>query len=114
MSTPSKLIDYESRATPSDYFCAHCHATGCKLWRETSFCAPELLCVDCCVKSQKKDFIFDEDGTHDGKYGRSDQIGWYVPCVPHDVIEGYWGYGSVPDEGVRWWTELPLRLRTIA
>jgi hypothetical protein len=114
MPNLAKFVDYSSKATPSDYFCAHCQATGCKLWREYNTFSPQLLCVDCCVKDQKKDFVVNEDGTHQSDYGESDQIGWYVPAVQHETLDAYWSYSAVPDEGVRWWRELPLRLRRTA
>ncbi len=41
--------------------------------------------------------------------GRTDQIGWRVPAVPTEDGEGFWGYSSVPDDGVKWWRALPTR-----
>lgn len=35
--------------------------------------------------------------------------GWRVPAVP--TLDGsWWGYSSVPAEGVAWWKALPLAL----
>lgn len=39
-----------------------------------------------------------------------DQIGWRVPAVPTENGTTYWGYTSVPPDGVAWWNRLPLRL----
>jgi hypothetical protein len=44
------------------------------------------------------------------KRWRTDSIGWYVPAVPDEEGVGYWGYGSVPPEGVAWWRGLPTLL----
>ena len=104
-------VDYATTTTPKDYKCKHCGAKGCKLWREYQTMMPQLLCADCAVKNQKKNYVVEEDGTHKSEHhsGTSDQIGWYVPAVPTDDGYGYWGYTSVPDAGVQWWNRLPLR-----
>lgn len=39
----------------------------------------------------------------------SDSIGWLVPAVPTEDGETYWGYTSVPDQGIEWWKRLALR-----
>ena len=46
--------------------------------------------------------------TH-SEYGRTCQIGWYVPAIPDEEGLGYWGYTSVPQEGIDWWQALPTR-----
>ena len=106
----SETVDYASTSTPSDYKCKGCGATGCKLWREWNTFAPTLLCVDCAIKDQKKNIVVDEDGMHASEYGGpTDTIGWYAPAVPTKDNHAYWGYTSVPDEGCKWWKNLPLR-----
>lgn len=40
---------------------------------------------------------------------KSDQIGWDVPAIPDEENVSYWGYSSVPQEGVEWWKALPSR-----
>lgn len=45
----------------------------------------------------------------DESSGRTDTIGWRVPAVPTEDGEGFWGYSSVPPEGVAWWRALPTR-----
>ena len=108
----SKQVDYSSTATPADYRCAQCSATGCKLWREYQTMSPQLLCADCACKDQEKPNNVNEEGmrpfTDTGKH-MTDQIGWYVPAVPDEQGIGYWGYTSVPQAGVDWWKRLPLR-----
>jgi hypothetical protein len=37
----------------------------------------------------------------------TDQIGWMVPAVPTPDGDTFWGYTSVPLEGVLWWKALP-------
>ncbi len=37
-----------------------------------------------------------------------DQIGWRIPAVPTEDGTTYWGYTSVPTEGVIWWERLSL------
>ncbi len=103
-------LDYAKTGVPSDYVCKGCGATGCKLWRETSFCAPQLLCVDCACKDQKKTNNVNEQGMRTDDHNmQTDQIGWYVPAVPTADNYGYWSYTAVPDAGCQWWDRLPLR-----
>lgn len=106
----SDLVVYSSGKTPKKYKCAKCKVTGVKLWREYQTFSPQLLCADCAVKDQKKNYVVNADGKVEDEHGdRSDQIGWYVPAVPDEEGAGYWGYTSVPQEGVNWWKQLPTR-----
>lgn len=93
--------------------CDTCGATGCKLWREYQTCADytDLFCGACALLSQKKEGPIDAGGYRQTEYGRCDQIGWLLPAVPtHDGT--FWGYTSVPTEGVKWWRDLPTVART--
>lgn len=102
-----KGIKYASGKAPDEYKCGECGATGCKLWREYQTFAPRLLCAGCAMTDQKKTGSVDADGFRVYEYGRTDQIGWYVPAVPDEEGIGYWGYTSVPSAGVAWWRALP-------
>lgn len=92
----------------SDYRCANCGTSGVKLWREYQTFTPQLLCAKCASQDQDKDIsTLALDGMRLSEMGTwTDTIGWYVPAVPSP--NGYWGYTSVPDEGVEWWKRLPL------
>lgn len=74
-----------------DYSCSKCGATYVKLWRLAQS-AGELLCQ---VHAEE------EQGKPQPAHG--DQIGWRVPAVPTPCWTTFWGYTSVPDEGVAWW-----------
>ncbi len=110
-------VNYSHGTVPSDYRCDGCGATGVKLWRDhpSFFNVGELLCVVCTAKDQGKDAsTIDENGTieswlisRDVDSRRIDQIGWYIPAVPVEGQNGYWNYSAVPDEGIRWWRNLP-------
>lgn len=103
-------VDYSKTEVPKEYVCAECGATNCKLWREYQTFDPQLLCCDCAGKDQEKDVsTMDHRGMRDTDMGPTDQIGWYVPAVPDEEGLGYWGYTSVPVEGVAWWRSLPTR-----
>ncbi len=105
-------MSYEEDKILVDYTCGECHASGVKLWRQYQTFADQLdlMCCDCAGHSQDKDVSsMKEDGRYEGKYGPSDSIGWLVPAVPVENQETYWGYTSVPEEGVDWWRALPLR-----
>lgn len=96
---------------PLVYECIDCKARGVRLWREyqTFLENQELRCRACALKAQKKT---EEEQAH------TDQIGWLVPAVPTELplnaqwqLEGestFWGYTSVPNEGVDWWKALPV------
>ena len=113
---PLHPVDYSKQETPPNYKCGECGATGVKLWREyqTFLEHQTLRCAKCAAKDQKKDISdIDDDGRHTldsktfGPGQKSDQIGWYVPAVPTQKNDSYWGYTSVPDAGVKWWRRLP-------
>jgi len=94
---------------PSSYKCDHCGARCCKLWREYQTIGTKLLCCRCAAVGTGRSIDeIDEHGTIATKHGRTDQIGWWVPAVPVDGEPGaYWGYTSVPPEGIAWWRALP-------
>lgn len=111
-------MNYLNEFVPSSYHCHECRATGIKLWREYVACQPKLLCAECAIKDQSRPgisslansekVIIDIFGMRDNGHGmRTDQIGWYVPAVPTEDNETYWGYTSVPQAGCKWWRTLP-------
>lgn len=105
-------VNYQSKKTPSAYVCAECHATGVKLWRESHTFRPTMLCINCLCKKNNIDVdTVAQDGMrNDEMFGRTDQIGGFLPAVPDEEGQGFWGYTSVPQAGVNWWKQLPLYL----
>lgn len=101
--------DY-SRGAPEGYTCGDCGAHGVRLWRDfqTAMVAQALRCAACAEQHQRKG----RGPAWRSPYslGQGDQIGWLVPAVP--TVEGntFWGYTSVPPEGVAWWKRLPSAL----
>lgn len=82
------------------YVCSECCISGVKLWR--GYChADTLLCALCAAAADKEgrfSGVFPWDG---------DTIGWYVPAVPYpDEDSNFYGYTSVPNEGVIAWYSL--------
>lgn len=100
-------VNYASGLTPPEYKCSLCGKTGVKLWRPYQTMCPDLFCAECAAKDQGKDIsTMDAKGLrHDGRVP-TDTIGWLVPAVPDEEGTGYWGYTSVPAEGVEWWQAL--------
>jgi hypothetical protein len=101
--------------TPDRYVCDKCGASGVKLWREYQTIASlsDLLCANCTLERGKmKAGAFDAEGyREDETYGyKTDQAGWMCPAVPCVEGDTYWGYTSVPPEGVAWWRGLPTYL----
>lgn len=88
------------------YTCTKCGRSNCKLWREIYSCSP-LYCVRCIDNPQVN--TIGEDGTFKTGYGeeRSDQIGYFVPAVPSEDLQDYYCYGSVPEDRIKWWQDLP-------
>ncbi len=107
---PTQKVDYSMSSVPSNYVCHLCGASGVKLWREynTFLDHQSLFCVVCSGKTQKKDInSINDRGLVDQEFGLSDQIGWRIPAVPNVENDTYWGYTSVPEDGVLWWKRLP-------
>jgi hypothetical protein len=101
---------YVDGVVPEGYRCTACGASGSKLWRDYNTCADvtDLLCAVCAGKRYDVDVSkIDHRGTIRGRRGRTDQIGRLVPAVPTEDGETFWGYTSVPEEGCRWWADLP-------
>lgn len=118
---PLGPVDYASAMPPPEYLCGQCGVLGVKLWREyqTFLNHQSLLCGACACREQSKEGkTFTVDARPDGgasagyredKHAlRGDQIGWRIPAVPTADGRTYWGYTSVPSEGVAWWFRLPL------
>jgi hypothetical protein len=106
------LVDYSSTRAPEKYKCARCGARGCKLWREYQTCADytDLFCCECGAEDQKRDIsTIGEDGLYGNNSRRTDSIGWLVPAIPTVEGDTYWGYTSVPSDGIAWWRRLPTR-----
>lgn len=105
---------------PTHYKCSVCGRAGVKLWREynTFLDHQRLLCRECAEKDQAESLR--------GLYGSGqilhdysepcDQISSLIPAVPTEFPSGpgwalpdgytFWGYTSVPKEGVAWWYSL--------
>lgn len=107
---PQYPVDYASREVPPTYKCGTCNATNCKLWRDyqTSLQHQELYCATCAGKAQKKEVSdMDAEGRRTSRGHKTDTIGWLVPAVPSEENDNFWGYTSVPENGVQWWRGLP-------
>jgi Zn ribbon nucleic-acid-binding protein len=106
---------YDGKKTPAGYKCTKCGATDLKLWRYyNAFVShQELFCVDCGLardyQGGPKTTEVAEDGTHDFYGMRSTELNGLIPAVPTEDGETFWGFSSVPGDGVAWWKTLPLR-----
>ncbi len=102
--------DYSKNETPKGYKCKGGGVSGVKLWREyqTFLNHQSLLCANCGSKKQGKDIgDIDAEGFHGQEGARTDTIGWLVLAVPTVEGDTFWGYTSVPMDGVNWWRKLP-------
>ena len=108
---------YVSGEVPETYKCQICGATHVKLWRQyqTSVECNTLICASCLSKMHKEKGFTPKfvptkyGGRWTNRYGqqRSDSIGSYVPAVPTEENDTFWGYTSVPQAGCQWWNGLP-------
>jgi len=92
--------DYSGDATPQGYVCQDCGAKGVRLFRlyQTFLNHQELRCTICTALHEKRDVKADHPY----------EIGWSVLAVPDPEGSTFWGLTSVPPEGVKWWTQLPM------
>lgn len=100
---------YSDPGTPDTYCCDKCKARGVRLWREYQTIASktDLLCARCAAEKMEIDQKRD---LHSYIDGRHDSISWMIPAVPCEDDDTFWGYTSVPEEGVRWWQRLGCTL----
>lgn len=106
----------QSTRTCVGYFCHHCGATNCKLWREFKRQQPDdpspivLLCAECAAANQQKSIAdidaagFRTDPDLPGL--KTELIGVFVPAITDDEGGGFWGYTAVPHHRVKWWRGL--------
>lgn len=104
-------VSYALTSTaPSAYRCAKCGVADCKMWRQYNAFAVHisLRCGACALAEEGEPGPIDVKGYVPGKYcDHTDQIGSLVPAVPTPEGDTFWGYASVPSEGVAWWRALP-------
>jgi hypothetical protein len=93
---------YSDPETPDSYKCSRCGCSGVRLYRQYQTCLDhiELLCLQHALEDQHR-----EEPDHAAEHS----IGWLVAAVPTEDESTYWGYTSVPDNGVAWWNNLPRR-----
>lgn len=106
-------FEYVAGTVPAGYICADCGAAGVKLWRDYSVVLEriKLWCAPCaCARMEVVDDV-DSDGYRPNVSStRSVCIEELVPAIPTEENDTFWGYSSVPEEGVKWWRRLPTRL----
>ena len=94
----------------TSYVCSRCGATHCKLWRRYQDATNELLCVICSTVDQKINTGgVDAQGNFFDRYlmKHTHNIGLYLPAVPKETENEYWGVLTTPDVCLNWWRELP-------
>lgn len=100
-------IDYSSNKAPPKYKCSECGVSGVRLYREyqTFLNNSSLNCTKCALERYKRSHN-GEEFDFEGK-DIAHSIGWVIAAVPCEDGRHYWGYTSVPKEGVDWWERLP-------
>ena len=112
-----KPFTYVSGQTPETYKCQVCGAEHVKLWRkyQTFVKNNTLVCASCLSRMHTEGNFVPKfrDTKHGGRWSKnkglpeSDSLGEFVPAVPTEENDTFWGYTSVPAEGCQWWKRLP-------
>lgn len=101
------VVESKQLIKPKEYKCETCGKTKVKLWRD--YMGTTLSCVDCTLNNAGlTGTLVDDNGRRETEYGKTDQLGWYVPAI--QVVPGFemlWGYTSVPQNRVEEWCKLP-------
>lgn len=103
--------NFDYVGVPDNYKCSECGKKGCKLWRQynTFLDCINLLCANCAMVNQDRNCKIDDDGYFIDSFGMySCVINSLVPAIPTEDNSTFWGYTSVPEDGVNWWKNLPL------
>lgn len=92
---------YTDGEVPDGYKCGNCGKTGVRLYRDynTFLEYQHLTCRSCTIKENGEPSEYSGPEEH--------TIGYTVAAVPTEDGRTYWGYTSVPPEGVEWWNNLP-------
>ena len=89
----------------TDYACGECAAAGVRLFRLPHNAGdPALLCWPCSEVEQGNKYPWQAQGE-----APHFCIGDRIPAVPFE--DTFWGYTSIPEEGLRWWISLGGRAR---
>lgn len=101
------IVESKQLIKSKEYKCETCCKTGVKMWRD--YMGTTLSCVGCTLNNAGLMGVFvDDNGCRETEYGKTDQLGWYVPAI--QVVPGFemlWGYTSVPQNRVEEWCKLP-------
>ncbi len=102
--TQDKSVNYSDTKTPDWYSCAECGATNVRLYREyQTFLNHQILrCRKCALINQN----YEQPDSSSEHSSSEHSIKWLVAAVPTEDGLSYWGYTSVPGEGVKWWNNL--------
>ena len=91
-------FEYSSTTTPEGYACS-CGAIGVRLFREyQTFLEHQRLTCAACIEK--------ETGRAISRYDES--VNWKVAAVPTEDGSTFWGFLSIPKDGVEWWHRLPV------
>lgn len=109
-------------ATPTGYICGTCGAEHVRLYREyqTFLEHQRLHCTACAIKDQEAERALSDKRYVEGCLGdvrvasklydpyKPHAIGWLVLAVPSEEGDTYYGFSSVPEDGLAWWMRLPI------
>lgn len=103
-----KVSSYSKMIVPKDYKCDDCGKCGVRLWREYQVASSKtrLLCAHCAKVDQRREHRIGWKSSFSERGG--DRIGIFIPAVPEENSNTYWGYFVIPNDGLKWWKNLPL------
>jgi len=107
--TRKTAVIYAQKSAPDSYVCSNCFLRGHKLWREDQAHMPKLLCARCAAAEEGRDIDgMDYKGLYfDAGPERTNRIGRYIPAIPLDHDDTYWGHLTTPLVAWTWWYRFP-------
>lgn len=91
--------------TPKGYECSRCGRGGLRLFREYGHGGKDLLCAPCVFVAERRSA---DCPVWPAPAAGSDWVLNLCAAVPTEDGFTFWGFSSVPEDGVRWWNRLAV------
>ena len=104
-----KNLNYSKPLIPVDYRCDDCLKHGVRLWRQLAMKTSDtpLLCSFCAEERERSWREENWKSLFNRTFGTS--IGNFVPAIPIEGQNSFWGNTSIPEKGFNWWKNLPVK-----
>jgi hypothetical protein len=104
-----KIVNYSKAPIPADYRCDDCLKHGVQLWRHLAMKISDtpLLC-SFCAEARERSWR-GENWKSLFSRNLSTSIGDFVPAIPIEGENSFWGNTSIPENRSNWWKNLPVK-----